>query len=303
MRELLDKDPILGNLLSIQMGTAQQKRGMAVHIDTFPVSPRWIPAVIAPMLVCASALLAIEPQALVPVEVQTGEESVVREQPGSLAVIVGPRATAPERLAAAELADYLRRLYPQTCFTVQSGLPQVGRAILVGSMRSDPKLRRYLSGEELKEPESYVVTTAEKDGRQLAVIVGADPEGTVYGVYAILRKLGCGFYLADPDTPEGYEYYKAQVAALQSAYPQIDCLVVWFRHGATPWMALRESEMPGPWQAQYRAELARTPDAAHLWRSHNFFALGKVVAAFDRALKELGREDVALAIGSWRFVR
>lgn len=108
-------------------------------------------------------------------------------------------------------------------------------------------------------------------------------------------------HLANPDTPAGYQYYKAQVATLLDAYPQIDCLVVWFRHNATPWMAMEVSDLPPSWQKEFQAEIRRTPEAAELWRAHNFFALGKIVRAFDRALKEIGREDVELAAGSWRF--
>ena len=47
------------------------------------------------------------------------------------------------------------------------------------------------------------------------------------------------FWLANPDTPEGYRFYKAQVEALLSAYPQITWLVLWFRVGNTPWTELK----------------------------------------------------------------
>ena len=116
-----------------------------------------------------------------------------------------------------------------------------------------------------------------------------------------MNQQGGGMWLANPDTPEGYRYYKAQVMAILKAYPQIDCLVVWFRYGNTPWMAMKATEMPESWQKEYRDELEKTPEAAKLWRSHNFFALGKVVRAFERALKEAGRDDIQIAIGSWRF--
>lgn len=118
---------------------------------------------------------------------------------------------------------------------------------------------------------------------------------------AWMNQQGGTMWLANPDTPEGYRYYKAQVQALMSDYPQIDCLVVWFRHGNTPWMALKAEEMPERWQKQYKKELEQTPEAAKLWRSHNFFALNKVVTAFERALKEIGHGNVRIAVGSWRF--
>ncbi len=108
-------------------------------------------------------------------------------------------------------------------------------------------------------------------------------------------------WLADPDTPEGYRYYRTQVAALLADYPQITRLVVWFRTGGTPWMELKVAEMPAAWQKEYQAEIDKTPDAGKLWHAPQVFALGKILRAFDRALKELGRERVQLAAGTWDF--
>ncbi len=108
-------------------------------------------------------------------------------------------------------------------------------------------------------------------------------------------------WLANPQTPAGYRFYKAQVASLLKTYPQITCLVVWFRDDSTPWMDMKVAELPAAWQAEYRAELAKTPQAAKFWRCHNLFAVGKIVRAFDRALKELGHDRVQLATGTWDF--
>ncbi|MBL7187650.1 MAG: hypothetical protein ISS70_15115 [Phycisphaerae bacterium] len=71
-------------------------------------------------------------------------------------------------------------------------------------------------------------------------------------------------WLANPDSPQGYRYYKVQVEALMGAYPQIDCIVAWFRHNNTPWMALKAAEMPESWRKEYEAEIRRTPEAAKL---------------------------------------
>ncbi len=108
-------------------------------------------------------------------------------------------------------------------------------------------------------------------------------------------------WLVNPDTAAGYQYYKAQVDALLKAYPQIDCLVVWFRYDNTPWMAFKAAEMPETWQKEYEDAIKETPEAAELWKSHNFFALAKIVKAFERATREAGRSNVEIAIGSWRF--
>jgi hypothetical protein len=109
------------------------------------------------------------------------------------------------------------------------------------------------------------------------------------------------FWLANPETPEGYRYYKAQVAALLKAYPQITCLVVWFRNGGTPWMDFKLAELPPAWQAEWKAEIARTPEAEKLWHAPQMFAIGKIVRAFERALKEIGCQRVQLAAGTWDF--
>jgi hypothetical protein len=108
-------------------------------------------------------------------------------------------------------------------------------------------------------------------------------------------------WLANPETAEGYEFYKAQVAHLLHVYPQIDCLVVWHRKQSTPWMGFSVESMPEAWRDEYDAEITRTPGAEELWHSHHIFAQAKIVQAFQRAVRELGREDVRLAFGSWDF--
>lgn len=107
--------------------------------------------------------------------------------------------------------------------------------------------------------------------------------------------------LVNPETPEGYAFYRAEVRQFLDVYPQIDCLVVWHRKSATPWMEFALESMPEAWQDEFREEIAKTPDAKDLYHSHHLFALAKVVAAFQRAVKELGRDDVKIAFGSWDF--
>ena len=64
---------------------------------------------------------------------------------------------------------------------------------------------------------------------------------------------------------------------------------------------MKPSEMPLAWQEEYAAEITRTPEAAKYHNAHNLFALAKIVRAFKRALAEIGRSDVQLAVGSWFF--
>jgi hypothetical protein len=424
----------------------------------------------------------------------------------SIPIVLSTTAKPSERSAAADLAKCLQQIYPRERFLLADRLPDSGTCILVGNVASDSAMLKHVRKEQLQAPESYVVATANDGGRRIGVIAGADERGTAYGVYALLEKLGCGFYLSydalpparqspfdfdgwdmadrplvrerfvfnwhnflsgcstwnlddwrlwigqsrkmgfngimvhaygnnpmahfrfngqskpvgylsttikgrdwstmhvndvrrlyggivfdgpafgaqaglvaddrrveaaqglmrdvfadareqgmnvyfaldvdtvsanpqslietlppdarfaienapgaspgkfwlvNPDTPEGYRYYKAQFDALLDAYPQITTLVLWFRTGATPWTALKISEMPPQWQQEYKAELARKSgprypdsnggDAAKEWQSHNMFAISKIVRACERALKESGRENIELAVGSWNF--
>jgi hypothetical protein len=99
------------------------------------------------------------------------------------------------------------------------------------------------------------------------------------------------YELANPDTPEGYVFYKAQADQLMALYPQITRLAVWFRNNATPWTSIKLEVFPESWRREFAGEAS---DAF-------VFAMGKVVRAFGRALKEGGHAKVELASGTWRL--
>ncbi len=108
-------------------------------------------------------------------------------------------------------------------------------------------------------------------------------------------------WLPNPDTAEGYALIRAQVDGLVKTYPHITHLVVWFRRDATPWMNLKVTDLPATWQQEFGTEIARTPAAGNYWRAAGLFAVGKIVRAFERALKESGVRGVGLAAGTWGF--
>lgn len=108
-------------------------------------------------------------------------------------------------------------------------------------------------------------------------------------------------WVPNPDTPEGAAFYRAQVAEFLKTYPTLTTLVVWFRRGGTPWMEMKVGELPAAWQREFAAEVARTPEAASYWLAPGLFGVGKIVRAFDRALRELGASHVRLAAGTWSF--
>lgn len=109
-----------------------------------------------------------------------------------------------------------------------------------------------------------------------------------------------GLWLANPDTPEGYAYYKAAVSGWMKTYPQITKLVVWARRESTAWGGIDKS-MPASWREEYNTTMAKVPEAKNYWHASSLFALSKVVRAFERALKECGATNTRLGFGSWGF--
>ena len=418
----------------------------------------------------------------------TGLAAVESGEP--IPIVLAAPATAAEQIAAQTLAQRLEQLYPREKFLRAEALPESGRCILLGNATNAPRARACLAAAAVTNAEAYVIATFAEGPRRLGLVAGTDARGVAYGVYGLLEKLGCGFYLsgdvlpkprtepfsfagwaltnaplvcdrlvfdwhnflsgcstwnlpewtqwieqshkagfngimvhaygnnpmvtyefngkakpvgylsttargrdwstmhvndvrrlwggqvfdqpifgagaalvpeerraaaaqqlmrdgfsvaeqramdvyfaddvdtvsanpqeliqtlpeaarfatsggkfwlANPDTPEGYRYYKAQVEALLAAYPQITCLVAWFRPGGTPWMEFTPTEMPPRWQEEFQAEVARTPEAAKLWHAQNLFGIGKIIRACQHALKETGHDRVQIAAGTWDF--
>jgi CubicO group peptidase (beta-lactamase class C family) len=415
--------------------------------------------------------------------VGTGAASA-KELPQFAPIITAPAADAVEKVAAQELAFYLKRLYPDYDFPVGDRRPPAGPEILVGTPAKWPELAGFVPQKELASGESFRITASGQTG----VIAGADPRGVLFGVYALLERLGCGFWLSsesvpepkgvlfdfsswaledrplfadrivfdwhnflssastwelenwrqyigqaakmrfntimvhaygnnpmftfthngqtksvgyaattrsgrdwgtqhvndvrrlvggevfdgpvfgssiglvpedqrgtaavdlmqkvfayahsrglhvtfaldvdtesanpqnvirtlpasarlksgtfelvNPDTPEGFAYYKAQVRQLLETYPQIDRLAVWFRTGGTPWRNLKPEQFPPDWRREFDAALEKDPWLRKDADAHGMFAMGKLLRTFQRVLREMGRTDVELAAGSWRL--
>lgn len=109
------------------------------------------------------------------------------------------------------------------------------------------------------------------------------------------------FWLANPETEEGYRFYKTQLATLLADYPQITTLALWFRVHDTPLTDLKLTEMPAAWQGEYQEAIKRRPDIAKSAYAPRMLAVSKVVRAYERALKELGHDHIQLAGGGWAF--
>ena len=117
-----------------------------------------------------------------------------------VAVVVSPNATGVEKLAASELATHLAVLYPSVRFPVRDQAAS-GARVLLGTPASLPESLRSLESAKLETPESFSITTLPSKSAPVAVVAGADPRGVLFGVYALLEKLGFGFYLSYSTNP------------------------------------------------------------------------------------------------------
>ncbi len=106
------------------------------------------------------------------------------------------------------------------------------------------------------------------------------------------------FWLANPDVPEGFGYYKSQVESLCETYPALDNICLWVRIQETPLMGLKKKDLPEKWRKEYEAKISENPKAENYWRSAGIFALSKVTEAFTKAAKEIN-PNIVISVGSW----
>jgi hypothetical protein len=130
----------------------------------------------------------------------------------------------------------------------------------------------------------------------------ANPQNIIGTLPATARFASHGIQMANPDTPEGYAYYKSEMSQLMKLYPEITAVALWFRGDLTStWRSLQPEEFPEAWRNEYKQALEHEPSLKQDPQAPGLFALGKVGAAFRKALNETGHADVVLAAGSWRF--
>jgi hypothetical protein len=99
-------------------------------------------------------------------------------------VCVPAKPTPAEMHAAKELAKYLKKMSGAS-FKVEHGIPNAGPALVVADLE-----HTAFAGNRQMAPESILRIA---DGKRL-FLIGADPRGTLIGVYDFLRaELGCVF--------------------------------------------------------------------------------------------------------------
>jgi hypothetical protein len=130
----------------------------------------------------------------------------------------------------------------------------------------------------------------------------ANPQNVIKTLPASARFDHHGMQLVDPDTAEGYLYYRAEIEQLMKLYPQITQLAVWFRGGLnSSWRELQPDEFPAAWREEYRAALQANPRLKSDPDAPSMFAIAKIAKAFRKALDETGHNSVTMSLGSWRF--
>jgi len=121
-----------------------------------------------------------------------------------------------------------------------------------------------------------------------------------------LIKTADGFSLANPETEEGYAFYRSQIMALLNDYPQIDRLVAWTRKynpnptWLTPVRSLRPEQFPESWDLEYMAMIEKAADMEVDPHGASSFVIGKILLAYEQIIAETGSQ-VELGSGSWEF--
>jgi len=108
-------------------------------------------------------------------------------------------------------------------------------------------------------------------------------------------------YIVNPETREGYLYYKSQVNTLLKLYPEITEITVWKRHDRTLWVDIKPDQFPQSWAKEWILLVEKYPELATAKYGASNFALSKIVKAFQKSLKELNYNSVNISYGSWNW--
>lgn len=130
----------------------------------------------------------------------------------------------------------------------------------------------------------------------------ANPQNVIKTLPASTRFESRGVQLVNPDTAEGYVYYRTEIEQLMKLYPQITQLAIWDRgQPISPWCGLKPEEFPAAWRPEWEAALHDRPALKNDPFAPGMFAIARIARAFRKALDETGHSNVTLATGTWRF--
>lgn len=169
--------------------------------------------------------------------------------PARAEILISPKADDTEIYAARELQRYFHQLTGTLLPIVAGDQPGMGKEplALVGSPGDWPVLQKLAGGKQIPwtaanpGPQGYVLKTLDLGGRPALVIAGAEPIGTLYGVYGLLQDhLGIGFYLDGDVLPP------AKIPAAWPALDEVKTPAVAIR-GVLPWTNFPQSPSSYSW--------------------------------------------------------
>ncbi len=134
------------------------------------------------LMVCVACLSAGAARPLV----------LVRDGRSAYSICLSAQASPSERRGAEELQKFLEQMSGARLAIITDAGEANGDLVLVGNSSALERLRLEIPFAELG-PEGFALKTA---GRHL-VIAGGRQRGTMYGVYALLEKLGCRWFSRD----------------------------------------------------------------------------------------------------------
>jgi hypothetical protein len=127
-------------------------------------------------------------------------KSACADKPSAV-VVHSPKASFPEQMAAREIRCYVYLRTGTLLPVVQRDtLPGDSDAILV-ARASRPVVRPLRNVEDLG-PQQYRIKTLSVKGRRVAMVVGGDDIGTLYGAYRLAEYLGVRFFLHGDVVPD-----------------------------------------------------------------------------------------------------
>ena len=142
------------------------------------------------LVTCAWADAADAPRLLVPApqKVQWSSEPLLTLAGKTVAIVVGDKATEPEKYAAQRLAEQVEKRFALKWPIVpENQMPAANVVILVGQRSTHQRLDALCKEKNIELSEAspgfdgYVIETLKDDGRDVVLVGGSNPRGAIYG--------------------------------------------------------------------------------------------------------------------------
>ena len=139
------------------------------------------------------------PRLLVPApqKVQWSSEPPLTLAGKTVAIVVGDKATEPEKYAAQRLAEQVEKRFALKWPIVpENQMPAANVVILVGQRSTHQRLDAMCKEKNIELSEAspgfdgYVIETLKDDGRDVVLVGGSNPRGAIYGQDTLFQLIG-----------------------------------------------------------------------------------------------------------------